>query len=686
MNMRKWALTTIMACLLLNGCSDGDSADENNTILLTPDAPVTINENNGSTSFSVFLNEPSDAVLQVQVTISEPSRVRTTLPGNLLTVMPGNAIQSIAVQCIDNSQPDGDHTVTLTFTTIASDEDLSHLSFTRQIICQDDDPQTQPIICTDAQVQCVDNTQYQTCINNTWSQPTPCPADKPVCSQNQCTEAQIPDPPAPTVCQPREIQCYNDHQYLECDDGQWSQMLTDCPTETPVCNPQTNTCETETVVPPPIPECQPKCAGDQIQKCNSDGTLAAAADCNPGYACRTTDGIAECTQIPTSNTLFTVTPSKLDIYEGGSATFTIVPTIKPNSTVNVTLSLSDSKEAQLAESAYTFKTSNWSAPQTVTVTGLRDNQADGDKNIQVTFKVSSSDERFHGSEIPASQLTIIDTEADASIYNGDTSLRFRAMAANITSGNYSAYSPGEGVRMFKALKPDIVMIQEFNWYNKDDSDAAAMNLIQQAFDSSFYVHRGHGSIPNGIISRYPIIDSGYWESNKIHDRDWDWALIDLPGKKELLVLSVHLSTSDNKQEAPSLMTKLNQKITNDKNKNLNYYLMIGGDFNSNFKGNGSLKNYFQVNVELPVDQDDDSTTNAKRKSTLDHLFVDKEFNQFEVPVQIGKHSYPNGHVFDSRVYNKHGELGDVSPVKATDSKATNMQHMPVIRDFEFTLQ
>ena len=50
-------------------------------------------------------------------------------------------------------------------------------------------------------------------------------------------------------------------------------------------------------------------------------------------------------------------------------------------------------------------------------------------------------------------------------------LTIRAVAANLTSDNKQTYSPdngnhsnpeGAGARILKALKPDIVMIQEFN--------------------------------------------------------------------------------------------------------------------------------------------------------------------------------------------------------------------------------
>ena len=349
----------------------------------------------------------------------------------------------------------------------------------------------------------------------------------------------------------------------------------------------------------------------------------------------------------------------------------------------MTLSVSDVTEGELASGSLSFSTSNWRSPQAVEVYAKRDGEADGDQLFDVNFKVVSSDPRYDGCQIDAVSVRSVDTEGKNSLLTGKPYVKIRAMAANITSGNYSAYSPGHGVRIFKAVKPDIVMIQEFNWYRSDESDLSAFKLISEAFDQSYYVHRGNGSIPNGIISRYPIIDSGYWKSNKQNNRDWDWAIVDLPGSKELLVISVHLGTDTNTAEVPSLMNSIKNKVTADSKKKMTYFTMIGGDFNRNYEGNKSLKDYFRTDGSLPEDQSGDSSTNAARKKTLDHLFVDKDFDRKEIPVQIGSRSYPNGHVFDSRVYKRYGELGSVSPVQGDDSGATNMQHMAVIRDFEY---
>ena len=48
---------------------------------------------------------------------------------------------------------------------------------------------------------------------------------------------------------------------------------------------------------------------------------------------------------------------------------------------------------------------------------------------------------------------------------------------------------------------------------------------------------------------------------------------------------------------------------------------------------------------------------------------------------IGAANYPNGLVFDSRVFTP---LSDVSPAQTGDSGVTGMQHMAVLKDFRIT--
>src|SRR5215467_14104381 len=59
----------------------------------------------------------------------------------------------------------------------------------------------------------------------------------------------------------------------------------------------------------------------------------------------------------------------------------------------------------------------------------------------------------------------------------------RVMAANLTSGSSQSYDPGEGLRIFEGLKPDVVLIQEFNY--GANTDAAARAMVDAAFGPNF---------------------------------------------------------------------------------------------------------------------------------------------------------------------------------------------------------
>ena len=126
--------------------------------------------------------------------------------------------------------------------------------------------------------------------------------------------------------------------------------------------------------------------------------------------------------------------------------------------------------------------------------------------------------------------------------------KVRIAAGNISSGNGQDYTQGHGLRIFQGVKPDIILIQEFNYLSNSTPDIR--NFVNTAFGAGFSYFResNTGSIPNGVISRYPILESGQWVST-VAERDYAWARIDLPGNREMLAVSVHLPTDDAKRPA-----------------------------------------------------------------------------------------------------------------------------------------
>src|SRR4051812_31220585 len=123
----------------------------------------------------------------------------------------------------------------------------------------------------------------------------------------------------------------------------------------------------------------------------------------------------------------------------------------------------------------------------------------------------------------------------------------RILAANLTSGNFQSYDlpsvsiGGEGARILAGLHPDIVMLQEFNYAGNTAGELRS--FVDATFGSSFSYYREAGAqIPNGVISRYPILAAGEWDDPEVTNRDFAYARIDIPGPIDLWAISVHLLT------------------------------------------------------------------------------------------------------------------------------------------------
>ena len=261
-------------------------------------------------------------------------------------------------------------------------------------------------------------------------------------------------------------------------------------------------------------------------------------------------------------------------------------------------------------------------------------------------------------------------------------LAIRAVAANLTSDSKQSYSPdngnhsnpeGAGARILKALKPDIVMIQEFN------TSIAVRQWINGTLGENYFFMREEGmQIPNGIISRFPIVASGSWDDPELTNREFAWAQLRLPDKNDLWVVSVHLHSkggTSREKEAAALANFIAEKIPKDA------LILIGGDFNTRSRDELCFKQLARVVTipeKPPTDQLGEISTNAPRNRPYDWVLASPPLNQAAVPVKLADAEFPHGLVFDSRVFEP---LGKVPPVQKTDSGVPNMQHMAVVRDF-----
>ena len=265
-----------------------------------------------------------------------------------------------------------------------------------------------------------------------------------------------------------------------------------------------------------------------------------------------------------------------------------------------------------------------------------------------------------------------------------SNVAIRVMTANLT-GNSQTYEP-DAIRIFQGLKPDIVAIQEFNYLGNTASDVRTM--VNTAFGTNFFYYRETGyAIPNGIISRWPIAAVGSWEDTDpgVNDRGFAWARIDLPGSNDLYVVSIHLKassggTNEFRRNAEALLVKsLIQS-----NFPPNAWMLVAGDCNIQSANEDALATFKTFLVDAPIPTDSpaggDADTNNGRSERYDYVFPNSAFNSNRVATTVGSRTFPDGLVFDSRIFSP---LADVAPVLTGDS--ANLQHMAVIKDFRIAL-
>ncbi len=97
---------------------------------------------------------------------------------------------------------------------------------------------------------------------------------------------------------------------------------------------------------------------------------------------------------------------------GGQATFSIVLTSKPYADVTVNFASNRTSEGTLTVNSLTFTAQNWNAPQTVFVTGVNDDYADGNQPYAVVFSATTSTDAAYAAITPAN-VTLSNTDNDS---------------------------------------------------------------------------------------------------------------------------------------------------------------------------------------------------------------------------------------------------------------------------------
>lgn len=157
---------------------------------------------------------------------------------------------------------------------------------------------------------------------------------------------------------------------------------------------------------------------------------------------------------------------------GGTATFTVVLNSLPTADVVIPLSTDDATEGAISPDSLTFTAENWNAPQTVTLTGLDDDLADGSVlYYAVTGAAVSDDPNF--ADIDAANVSVrnIDNDTAGLTVTPLTGLRtseaggtatftvaLNAMPVSDTTINVTSTNTAEGT-----VSPATLTFTAINW-------------------------------------------------------------------------------------------------------------------------------------------------------------------------------------------------------------------------------
>lgn len=250
----------------------------------------------------------------------------------------------------------------------------------------------------------------------------------------------------------------------------------------------------------------------------------------------------------------------------------------------------------------------------------------------------------------------------------------RVMAANLNGNSQILGTPQ--LNILEGLKADVVAMQEFIY--SDNSTNAFRQMIDDTFGTNYVYFRESGySLPNGIISRYPIIAAGSWDDPYVSNRGFAWAQINLPGTNDLYVVSVHLLTSSSStrnSEAAEIKSRVQSEFP------ANAWVIVAGDMNTDSRSEGAISTFttFLSDSPIPTDAETggDPDTNEPRSKPYDYVLPSFSMTNTLTSVVFPSHTFPKGLVFDSREYTP---LSEVSPVQFADS--SSCQHMGILKDF-----
>ena len=223
----------------------------------------------------------------------------------------------------------------------------------------------------------------------------------------------------------------------------------------------------------------------------------------------------------------TETGGDTQVSEGGTQdTFSVVLTSEPDADVVIGISSSDTGEATVGPASLTFTDTNWDRPQTITVTGVNDDIADGVQAIEINLANAVSTDVDYGGKFSS--------HVDVSVADDDnTGIRLSNALLRVDEGSTGDYTvvlgsqptgdvtitPTSGDADIATLTPATLTFTDTNW---DTPQTITVTGVNDDKDNGTHrdvtiTHRATGGGYDGVL----IADVG------VHVTDDDTAGVDV---------------------------------------------------------------------------------------------------------------------------------------------------------------
>ena len=207
----------------------------------------------------------------------------------------------------------------------------------------------------------------------------------------------------------------------------------------------------------------------------------------------------------------TIAPAEVSVDEGAEAAqaYTVALDTQPTGAVTVTPTSGDTGAATVSPRALTFTPDNWSTPQRVAVTGVRDDDTD-DETVTVSHAVSGAD--YDGVPAGAVTVTVADDDtqgltiapAEVSVDEGAEAAQAYTVALDTQPTGAVTVTPTSGDTGAATVSPRVLTFTPGNWNTpqrvavtgvRDDDTTDETVTVSHAVSGADY-----DGVPAGVVT------------------------------------------------------------------------------------------------------------------------------------------------------------------------------------------